>query len=132
MVPWSASQSRAAASTSACSTVCRSNVDRLITLSTSAVAGRSFSVSRRSLGARGLLGEQTGFFNCDPRLRREVLHQLDLLVAERTPLLAIDIDGADDLPFFQHGDRHQRPRARLVDELDDARILREIGLIRPQ
>src|SRR6516225_7932183 len=52
MAPLSAAQSRAADSTSVLSTVCRSNLDRLISLSTSAVAlccSSASSSSRRSL-----------------------------------------------------------------------------------
>ena len=48
----SASQSRAADSTSVSSTACRSKVERLITLSTSAVAVCCCSDSRSSLSSR--------------------------------------------------------------------------------
>ena len=49
-----ASHSRAADSTSVLSTICRSNVDRLMTLSTSAVAVCCCSDSRSSLSSRAL------------------------------------------------------------------------------
>ena len=52
MAAWSASQSRAADSTSVSSTVCRSKVERLMTLSTSAVAVCCCSDSRSSLSRR--------------------------------------------------------------------------------
>ena len=52
MAAMSASHSRAADSTSVSSTVCRSKVERLITLSTSAVAVCCCSDSRSSLSRR--------------------------------------------------------------------------------
>src|SRR5262249_26333214 len=125
IVPWSASQSRAAASTSACKTVFKSNVERLMTLSTSAVRVWRLHRSRTP-------GEEGGVFDRDHRLGREILHQLDLLVAERPHLLPIHIDGANNLPFFEHRDSHQSPCAGDIHELNNAGVFREIGLIGPQ
>ena len=72
----SASHSRAADSTSVSSTVCRSKVERLMTLSTSAVAVCCCSDSRSSLSSRVFSIAMTAWSAkfCD---------QLDLLVGER-------------------------------------------------
>ena len=72
----SASHSRAADSTSVLSTVCSSNVERLMTLSTSAVA-----VCWLQRFAQ--LVEQPRVLDGDDGLRGEVGEQLDLLVAKR-------------------------------------------------
>ena len=81
----SASHSRAADSTSVSSTACRSKVERLITLSTSAVAVCCCSDSSQ-------LVEQARVLDGDDGLGGEVGHQLDLLVGERPHLLTIDAD----------------------------------------
>ena len=91
----SASQSRAADSTSVSSTACRSKVERLITLSTSAVAVCCCSDSRSSLSRRVFSMAMTAWLG-------EILHQLDLLVGERPDLLAVDDDGADQLVLLEH------------------------------
>ena len=75
-------------SASVSSTGCKSNVERLITLSTSAVAVCCCSGFAQ-------LVEQPRVLDGDHRLRGEVLHQLDLLVGERLHLLAIDDDCTD-------------------------------------
>ena len=76
MVALSASQSRAADSTSVCSTVCKSNVERLMTLSTSAVAVCCWSDSRSSLSSRVFSMAMTAW-------AAKVLDQFDLLFRER-------------------------------------------------
>ena len=62
------------------------------------IAGRRID-DLQDLGGRGLLlqrlarlGDQPRVLHRDDRLRREVLQQRDLLVGERTDLLAIDSD----------------------------------------
>ena len=88
----SASQRRAADWTSVSSTACRSNAERLMTLSTSAVA-----VCCCSDNPCALLVQQARILDGDDRLVGEALDQLDLLVGERANLLAVDGDGADQI-----------------------------------
>ena len=90
----SASQSRAAASTSVSSTARRSKVERLMTLSTSAVAVCCWSDPQ--------LVEQPRVFDGDDRLTGEVLDQRNLLVTEWVHFLAVDDDGAEELSLFEH------------------------------
>ena len=70
-----------------------------MTLSTSAVAVCCCSDSRSSLSSRVFSMAMTAW-------RGEILDQLDLLVAERPDLLAIDDDAADQLALLEH--RHQQ------------------------
>ena len=86
----SASQSRAADSTSVCRTDLRSKVERLMTLSTSEVA---VCCCRDSSPSQ--LGEQAGVLDGDDGLLCEIADQLDLLVGERTDFLPVDCDHAD-------------------------------------
>src|SRR5262249_20739119 len=55
--------------------------------------------------------EQPRVLDGDDSLVGKVLDQFDLLVAERTYLLAIQADGADDLILFEHGNESQREYA---------------------
>src|SRR5262249_53720885 len=48
------------------------------------------------------LVEQARVFNGDDGLRSEVRVEFDLFVGERTHLLAVDADGADQLTFLEH------------------------------
>ena len=73
----SASQRRLAVSTMKSSTACRSKVERLITLSTSAVA---VCCCKRF----AQLVEQAGVLDRDDGLVGEVGDQLDLLIGERS------------------------------------------------
>ena len=98
----SASHSRAADSTSVSSTVCRSKVERLMTLSTSAVAVCCCSDSLKLVRARLHLVEQAHVLDGDHRLVGEGRDQLDLLVGERPDLLAVDDDGADRARLPEH------------------------------
>ena len=84
----SASQRPVADSANVSSTVCRSNVDRLMTLSTSAVAVCCCSDFAE-------LVEQAGVLDGDDGLGGEMLHQLDLFVGERTNFLSVEKDSAD-------------------------------------
>src|SRR5262249_36575059 len=77
MVALSASHSRAADSTSVCRTVCRSKVERLIILSTSAVAVCCCNDSRSSFSNPSVLDRYCG-------LIRERLQKSNMLVLERT------------------------------------------------
>ena len=93
----SASHSRAADSVSVLSTGCRSNVERLITFSTSAVAVCCCSDSRSSFSSRVFSIAMTA---CAAKF----CEQLDLFVGERTDLLPVDGDGADQVALLEHGD----------------------------
>ena len=101
MAAISASHSRAADSTSVSSTACRSKVERLMTLSTSAVAVCCCSDSA-NLRALTQLVEQARVLDGDDGLGGEVFDQLDLLVGERAHLLAVDGDGTDQLVVLEH------------------------------
>src|SRR5262245_6724540 len=50
------------------------------------------------------LVEQTGVFDGDDRLLRKIAYQLDLFLAERPHLLAVNADDADRLIFLDHRD----------------------------
>ena len=84
------------------STVCRSNAERLMTLSTSAVAVCCCRDSREIVGALAQLAKQPRVLDGDHGLLGEVLDQRDLLVGEGTDLLPEDRDRADQLVFLQH------------------------------
>ena len=104
-----ASQMRVAFSSMAWNTGSNSPGELEMTFSTSAVAVCCSSDSQ-IVGALAQLVEQPRVLDGDDRLGGEVLHQLDLLVGERTDLLAIDGDGADQLLSLQH--RHGNVSAR--------------------
>ena len=111
----SASQSWAANSTSVSSTACRSKVERLITLSTSAVAVCCCSDSRSSLSRRVFSMAMTAW-------SAKFRHQLDLLVGEWTDLLPKDADGADQLVLLEHRHDEERPRPPMSPGDDRLRI----------
>src|SRR5262249_8140114 len=94
MCALSASQSRAADSTRVSSTVCKSNVERLMTLSTSAVG--------LLLERLAQLVEQARIFDGDNSLCCEIRQQLDLLVSERTNFLTVDADDPDKFVVPMH------------------------------
>ena len=100
------------------STACRSKVERLITLSTSAVA-----VCCCSRSSCAQLVEQAGVLDGDHGLAGEVRDQLDLLVGERPDLLAIDGDGADQLLSLSIGTK-ARASAGEFGERDERSPLR--------
>src|SRR5262249_8756082 len=91
----SASHSRAADWTSVSSTVWRSKVERLMTLSTSAVAVCRCSDSPQ-------LVKKPCVLDGDDGLVGEVLHQLDLPIGERTDLLAVNAERTNQLVLFEH------------------------------
>src|SRR5436190_23918814 len=96
MLPLSASHRRAADSTSVWSTDFRSKVDRLITLSTSAVAVW--------LQRFAQLVEQARVLDGDDGLGGEVAQQIDLFVGESKHLLAKNADRADQFIVLEHRD----------------------------
>ena len=121
----SASHRRAADSTSVSSTVCRSKVERLMTLSTSAVAVCCCSDSRSSLSSRVFSMAMTACVG-------EVLDQLDLLVGEGTDLLPVDADYADQFVVLEHRHGEEGAGTPEVSERSDCRIAIEVGLGRSQ
>src|SRR5262249_46868230 len=63
----------------------------------------------------------------DDGLRGKVSDQLDLLIAERSDLLAINDDGADKLVFLKHGNAKEGSASRDFDGGDAQRIAFGIG-----
>src|SRR5262245_15860869 len=120
-----ASHSRAADSTSTSSTICRSKVERLITLK---------YVGGGGLLLQGLaqLVEQPCVLNRDNRLRGEVLDQFALFVGERTDLLAEDGDSTDQLTLLEHRYKEVGSRARAFHEGDEAGVALDVALLRHQ
>ena len=95
MAPRSASQSRAADSTSVSSTALK--IEGRAADDLEHVGGRGLLLQRfaQIVGALAQFVEQAGILDGDDGLGGEILHQLDLLVGERADLLAIDRNGAD-------------------------------------
>ena len=107
----------------ASSTGCRSNGERLMTLSTSAVAVCccSDSASRR---VRCLhLVEQPHILDRDHGLVGEGLQQLDLLVAERPHLGAAEHDGADRFALPQQRNAERCVRMAAPSMLPSANLV---------
>src|SRR5262249_53038981 len=94
-VALSAAQNRAADSTRVCSTLRRSNVDRLITLRTSAVRGFLSSDSRNSLSSRVFSMAMTA---CAAKF----CSNAKLLLGERAHFLPVDMDSANQFIFLKH------------------------------
>ena len=107
----SASHSRAALSTIASSTGCRSNGERLMTLSTSAVAVCCSQRLGQLARARLHLLEQPHVLDGDDRLVGEGLEQLDLLVAERATSVRRMHQRADRVALAQQRHGEHRPDA---------------------
>ena len=123
MAAISASQSRAANSTSVLSTALRSNVERLMIFSTSDVAVCCWSDSRK-------LVEQASILDRNHRLLGEVVDQLDLLVSERPNFLTIDANSANNSPSLSIGHGQKRPRARHLDDGTPSRVSLECRVAR--
>ena len=77
------------------------------------LAGRGLLLQRLGeiVGALAQFVEQPRVLDGDDGLRGEVLHQLDLLVGERTHFLAVDDDGADQFLLLEHRDAKSVARA---------------------
>ena len=86
------------------STACRSNVDRLIDLRTSAVAVCCMKRLAQFV-------EQTRVLDGDDGLLGETADQLNLLLGERPHLLAVNGDCTNGLLLFQHWHHEQRADA---------------------
>src|SRR5262249_4895757 len=117
MLALSASQSRAADSTRVCSTVCKSNVERLMTLSTSAVAVCCWSDSLRSSVALSQLTEQPCILNSDDCLIGKRLNKRNTLLVERPWFAMCDNNCANHLVSQQHGRGNNRIISDLSREL---------------
>src|SRR5215510_9770535 len=105
----SASHNSAADCTNVSSTSCSFSAERLMTLSTSAVAVCCCSDSRSSLSNRAFSIAMTAW-------------AANLLVGERPHLLTIDRDLADELVLLEHGHVEQGTRAREIQELTPLRV----------
>src|SRR5262249_17132582 len=77
-------------------------------------------VSSGGLLLQGLaqLVEQTGVFDGDDGLGGKIADQLDLLVGERSDLLAVDGDRAYQLVLLEHRDHKQGPNTSEFHSLD--------------
>ena len=125
MTTVSASQRRAADWTSVSSTACRSNVERLITLSTSAVAVCCCSEFTQ-------LVEQPRVLDGDDGLGGEVRDQLDLLVGKGTDFLAVNGERTDQFVLLQHWDSQKCPYTAEFDGRNVRRIASFNVALRPQ
>src|SRR5262249_31125709 len=121
MAPLSAWQSRAADSMSVSSTVCRSKVDRLMTLSTSAVAVCCCSDLRSSLRRGGVsiaVNASAG----------KILDQRNLLICEGVDFLAVDVDDTHQSALLKHRHANDGPIAPEFDTRNHVRIAFDIRL----
>ena len=109
----SAAQSRAADLTSVSSTVCRSKVERLITLSTSG----SRSAAERLHSVLQLV-QQPGILDGDHRLVGEGRDQLNLLVRKWVHLIADQYEDTDWLPSRRSGTSKRGPVSRMPVEVE--------------
>ena len=90
-----------------------------MTLSTSAVAVCCCSDSRSSLSRRVFSIAMTAW--------RRNSGQLDLLVGERTHLLTVDVDVANQLVVLEHRNEEKGSRRGKFDDADSRRIALLIG-----
>ena len=93
-----------------------------MTLSTSAVAVCCWSDSRSSLSNRVFSIAMTAW-------AAKFVHQLNLLVGERTDLLAIDGNCADQLALLEHWHRHEAAGALELRQGNDSAVFSDVGLI---
>src|SRR5215472_16689791 len=75
------------------------------------------------------LVEQPRVLNGDDGLGGEIGHQLDLLLRERSYLLAVDIDGANHLILFQHWHAKHTPKASKLDSGSHQRMTFGVGVV---
>src|SRR5262249_2249140 len=125
MKPLSASHRRAADATSVSSTVTRSKVERLMTLSTS-------GGSRLLLQRFSQFIQKARVFDRDDSLTRKALNQVDLLFGEGANLLPVNADDADQFAFPEqrHGDEGADPGE--VRKSPDIWIAFQVWRDRPQ
>ena len=108
MAAMSASQRRATDSTRVCSTALRSKVERLMTLSTSAVAVCCCSDSRSSLSRRAFSMAMTAW-------SAKFVSRSICLLGEGAHLLPVDGESANQLVIFEHRHVDRRPRSTERD-----------------
>ena len=82
---------------------------------------------REIVGALAQLAEQPRVLDGDDGLGREICQQLDLFGAERTYLLPIDGDGADQFTLLEQRDEEVRSGARGLHEGNEARVALQIA-----
>src|SRR5512132_1646663 len=95
--------------------------------------GRRLLLQRLGEIVRALaqLVEQPRVLDGDDGLRSEVLEKLDLLVVERSDLLAVDVDRPDEPVLLEHRYVNQRSSARQFGEPYQRRLALNVGLLRP-
>src|SRR5262249_61456288 len=76
--------------------------------------------------------KQAGVCERDDRLAGEAMGQLNLLYGERTHLLTVDYNRANDLAFLDHRHSDQGADARGAYSDDRQRITLKVGLARAQ
>src|SRR5215469_16400726 len=121
----SASQRRTADSTNVSSTACKSNVERLITLSTSAVAVCCCNDSRSSSSRRVFSMAMTAW------LAKLVSNVICASVNGRT-FLTIDDDHSNQFIVLEHRHSDKGPDPTEFDGFDDRRVAFGIRLCRCQ
>src|SRR5262245_37077473 len=82
------------------------------------LGGRCLLLQRLAevVGTPTQLVEQPRVLDGDDRLLGEIADQLDMLIGERTNLLAVDADLADELVLLEHRHSKQGARAGLFDD----------------
>src|SRR5512132_1483990 len=120
MAAISASQSRAADSTSVLSTDLRSKVERLMIFSTSAVAVCCCNDSRSSLSRRVFSMAMTAWL-------AKLVNSSICLSVKGAYLLAIDGDRADQLVILKHGHREHGASAGHFNERHHRLLAFEVG-----
>src|SRR5262245_46616008 len=97
------------------------------------IGRRSLPLERLTqiIGALAQLVKQARVLDGDDGLRGEVLDQLDLLLAERAYLLAVDADHADQFVVLEHRDDEESANSGLFNPRDHERITIGIGFQLP-
>ena len=128
-MPVRAPPSSTAEETSVSNTVCRSNAERLITFSTSAVAVCMLQRLGEVARARLHLVEQARVLDRDDGLVGEGLDEFDFPVAESDRLVSRHAENADRLHFADQGHPQPRPVGRAFPNLPRIFVveLREVG-----
>ena len=74
------------------------------------------------VGTLAQFADEPRIFHRDDRLRRKIFEQRDLLVGERTDLLAVDPDASQEGAVLAQGDRKDGAGAQIVDKKAAARV----------
>src|SRR6202008_2005618 len=88
------------------------------------LCGRGLLLQRLAEIGRTLaqLVEQTGILDGNDGLSGEIRDQLDLLVGERTYLLAINVDRPDQLALLKHRHKEKGPRPCEIGQRSQSRV----------